>query len=503
MCGIGAAYFTSKVDLSRLERLALNTETRGQDGFGISVLRPSGGVSSFRTPMKFSDFVLTDAWRKFSREIKPGDVVIWNNRAQPLTEVKSSMRNMQPVSSGRFIAVHNGVVSNAHLLTRDFDLKLRTNIDSEVITAMLEKYCDIFKEDTIGLIQHVFRKLSGGFAVVLLNKDKPKTLYLIKDFKTLWYGTDGENFFVASEEEFLKDILGEKNVFTLKDWDEVRPYTGIEVDLVSKMVNEFPIETKKISSLPDVDENRVLVCASGGIDSTTVAYIAKKLEGKEVILVHFNLGQKSEKRELEAIEKISKDLGAELLTIDIRWLGELGASPLTDLSIPVPKSELVNLKSTVCWTPSRNLVMLSILAAIAEAKGCKYIYSGFSLEEEGSYADNSVDFFKKFNELLYYGTISVPQLKLVLGRIMKSETVMLGKYLGVPYEHTWSCDDGKELQCGECGACWLHHNAFVQAGLEDPSKYLKDPEESAGYRRPYVGGTKKIDVEDVIARLSF
>lgn len=498
MCGIGGAYFEEKVDLQKLEKLILRTESRGQDGFGIAVVRGNQLATYYKSADKFSTWLKSDVWKKIADSLEPGDLILWNNRAQPMTEVTSSTVNMQPIYRKNYVLVHNGVVSNAHLLQRTLALNLETKIDSEVIVALLELH--EYSESFIKAIQESFRLLSGGFAVALINLLEPRVLYLIKDFKTLWYGTDGENFFFASEEEFLEGVLGSTSIFSKIQWKEVEPYSGVRIDLRHRSIQQFPIQTKRVSYLPEPDENKVLVCASGGIDSTTAAYVAKKLEDKEVILVHFNYGQKSEERELESIKKIAKDLTAELIVVDLSWLGALGSSALTASSIDVPKSELENLKSTVCWVPARNLVMIAILMSIAEAKGCKYIYNGWTLEEEGSYPDNSVDFFKKFNQLSYYGTLTVPQVKLVLGRLMKSEVVMLGQYLDVDYSKTWSCDNGLEKHCGVCGACWLHHNAFIQAGLEDPTEYLEDPEYSS-YERPYSGRTKVISIEEILRRI--
>ncbi|MCI0481323.1 MAG: 7-cyano-7-deazaguanine synthase, partial [Candidatus Dadabacteria bacterium] len=52
----------------------------------------------------------------------------------------------------------------------------------------------------------------------------------------------------------------------------------------------------------------------------------------------------------------------------------------------------------------------------------------------------------------------------------KSEIIKLGRGMGVPFRHTWSCykgDDGGP--CGTCDSCVLRAKGFKEAGMEDPA----------------------------------
>ena len=49
-----------------------------------------------------------------------------------------------------------------------------------------------------------------------------------------------------------------------------------------------------------------------------------------------------------------------------------------------------------------------------------------------------------------------------------------GAELGVDYGKTWSCYKGGELHCGKCGTCVERIEAFVLAGLPDPTVYESD-----------------------------
>lgn len=471
MCGIGGAWFGKSVDREFLTRLIFDSERRGIDAFGATIVKRSGERVSFKRVGPAHASLRETAWSEFLERLCPGDLLLFNTRAQPLTEPESKgVDTVQPVESERFVVVHNGVVSNDFELTERWALQRKSPIDSEVIALMCELHG----------VAHAFSYMSGGFAVAMSDFAQDELLlHLVKDFKTLatGYRRKDQAFAFASELGTLKYAFeDEGGLFEPTTYELVPPYTAWHIVFGPEgpeLLSEHGIETQSICSLPNKSWSKAVVCASGGIDSTTAAYVAKRVHGcSEVTLVHFDHGQKSEIREWEAVCGIARRLGARAEKVRFPWLGALGRSVLTDSELSVPVAEPKNIKSTVCWTPARNLAMMSALASIAEAIGAAHIYAGWSLEEEGSYPDNSIDFFRTFNDCLDYGTIMRPKIKLPLARLMKKETVLLGNYLEVPYDLTWSCDDGSPNgHCGRCGACFLHHYSFLLAGLPDPTRY--------------------------------
>jgi len=56
-------------------------------------------------------------------------------------------------------------------------------------------------------------------------------------------------------------------------------------------------------------------------------------------------------------------------------------------------------------------------------------------------------------------------------RMNKTDIVQLGQTLQVPYQNTWSCYKGREKHCGKCGTCVERKEAFLLAGMNDPTVY--------------------------------
>lgn len=82
---------------------------------------------------------------------------------------------------------------------------------------------------------------------------------------------------------------------------------------------------------------RALCVISGGMDSATCAYIAKR-EGYEIVALHFDYNQRTMGKERECFGKICYDLGvAKRFILDARFIAQIGGSALTDGTLPIRK----------------------------------------------------------------------------------------------------------------------------------------------------------------------
>jgi len=216
---------------------------------------------------------------------------------------------------------------------------------------------------------------------------------------------------------------------------------------------------------------KAVVLLSGGLDSTTALYAARR-EGDRPICLSIHYGQLHE-RELESAKRIASALRLEhwMIPLSLPW----GGSALTDSQLSVPKGRNESEMSKeipATYVPARNSIFLSLAASLAETCGAEAIYFGANALDYSGYPDCRPEFIEAFEAMITRGTKSgaVRPLRIVtpLLRLSKAEIVSLGAQLGVPFEMTWSCYEGGEFPCGECDACVLRAKGFREAGMEDP-----------------------------------
>ena len=214
---------------------------------------------------------------------------------------------------------------------------------------------------------------------------------------------------------------------------------------------------------------------SGGMDSTTLAYTAKDM-GYDILALHVNYGQRTEKKELECAKKIADHLGAlEFIEINLDYFTKFGASSLTDFSIPVEKGALGRVEQPNTYVPFRNGNLIAIAASFCEAKGGDAVFIGVQSGDHTGYPDCTPEFISAMQNVINIGTQTEKKIQLLTPfvRMNKTEILQEGLRLYVPYEDTWSCYSENEESCGVCSSCLSRLKAFADLGMEDPIAYKK------------------------------
>lgn len=222
----------------------------------------------------------------------------------------------------------------------------------------------------------------------------------------------------------------------------------------------------------NISTKKAICILSGGMDSTLASYIAKE-DGYEIIAVHFNYGQRTEKRELEAFRNICSDLKIkEKYEIDIPFFTQIGASALTDDSIDIPVDG-VETGVPITYVPFRNGIFISITAAIAEKENASAMYIGVVQEDSSGYPDCTDEFISDMKKAINQGTKEDTkiEIKTPLVHLSKAQIVTKALELNVPLEHTWSCYKEEIEACGVCDSCRLRLNGFKIANVIDPIDY--------------------------------
>ena len=212
---------------------------------------------------------------------------------------------------------------------------------------------------------------------------------------------------------------------------------------------------------------------SGGMDSSTLAYLAKS-EGYDICALHLNYGQRTQDKELACAKKIASLLDAmEFIEVDVGYFSRFGASSLTDKRITVEEFDPARAHMPNTYVPFRNANLLSIASSFAEARGAEAIYIGVQSLDYSGYPDCRPQFIEAFQKVIDLGTQDGTRIELKTPFIHFTKTDILreGIRLNVPYEETWSCYRNEDAACGTCGSCHFRKEAFAALGKRDPIRY--------------------------------
>lgn len=220
-----------------------------------------------------------------------------------------------------------------------------------------------------------------------------------------------------------------------------------------------------------------VVLLSGGADSTVLLHhVVRELERRLIHAISYNYGQRHS-RELECARWQAEAVKVEShLVLDISFMRELlkegtslvsGGAPVPDLK----DLDEVQLTQPPTYVPNRNMMLLSMAAAYAEAHGIHDVFYGAQAQDEYGYWDCTKVFLERINAVLALNRDTPVVIHAPFVSKRKAETVALGLRLGVDFAHTWSCYRGGEKACGTCPTCVERLNAFAEAGAVDPVPY--------------------------------
>jgi 7-cyano-7-deazaguanine synthase len=224
-------------------------------------------------------------------------------------------------------------------------------------------------------------------------------------------------------------------------------------------------------------KNGALVLFSGGQDSATcLAWALDRYDTVETI--GFDYGQRH-RVELECREGVREQLSrafpawAERLgedhTVDLSVLGAISDTAMTrEIEIEAAANGLPN-----TFVPGRNLMFMTIAAAIAYRRGLRVLVGGMCETDFSGYPDCRDDTMKALQVTLNLGMASRFVLETPLMWLDKADTWRLAESLGghalvelIRVEtHTCYVGERSELHdwgfgCGECPACRLRKRGY-------------------------------------------
>lgn len=216
------------------------------------------------------------------------------------------------------------------------------------------------------------------------------------------------------------------------------------------------------------DKRKSVILLSGGLDSSANLAFCHQYDEVSLALT-LDYGQRAAANEVKAAAALAKHFNVPHKVMDVKWLGDLGGSSLTDNKMEVPsilESELDEKSVTEktaksVWVPNRNGLFVHIAAALAESMNAKQVVVGFNREEAETFPDNSSQYLQVLNLALRYSTRNHVKVSCYTDMLDKRQIVDRLKTLSdpFPFELLWSCYLDGDNPCGKCESCKRYSRA--------------------------------------------
>ena len=224
---------------------------------------------------------------------------------------------------------------------------------------------------------------------------------------------------------------------------------------------------------------KILVLASGGLDSTCLLHKAVKEYGAaNVYALNMYYGQKHSKEAYCFMWQLERLNIENYKALDLSKIFEgykdcallQGGGDIPHESYAEQLAKKPGLVST--YVPFRNGLFLSVAASVAIQEGCSIIWYGAHADDAAgnAYPDCTEEFIRYMNFAICRGSGDTVLLEGPWAKLNKAGVVAEGIKAGMTQEdfrHTWSCYEGGDKPCGKCGTCIDRKAALEANGLTD------------------------------------
>ena len=234
-----------------------------------------------------------------------------------------------------------------------------------------------------------------------------------------------------------------------------------------------------VEKYSEIEDKRVVLLQSGGLDSNVCAAVLSKL-GFEIHHLFVDYGQNTSNKERGFVSAIVEKYGGTLHTVSLKadWLldNALAKGGINDWEA----EGNFNTIEEGTYVPLRNAFLLSLAGSLADKLQIPYICAALDGYEDldgnplvGT-TDKHPTFVKKVESALIEGssmyhvnghkfTILTP----LMGSY-KEDTIKLGEEYGADFSISWSCYNSEDKPCLKCSACKERARGFFYAGIKDP-----------------------------------
>jgi 7-cyano-7-deazaguanine synthase len=215
------------------------------------------------------------------------------------------------------------------------------------------------------------------------------------------------------------------------------------------------------------------VLLSGGLDSAVL--LAEEATRAEAQPVYVGVGLAWETAERQAIARL---LACEPFNPRVRPLTTL----VVDMTDVYPAAHWAiqgkppgyHTPDEDVYLPGRNVVLLGKAGVYCAMQGIERLVVGTL--DHNPFPDATPAFRSAMESALSLGLGQPVHVEAPFSQMSKAEVIRRGLALGTPFEATLSCmnpiaTSGMPRHCGLCSKCRERHDAFLAAGIPDPTDY--------------------------------
>jgi hypothetical protein len=188
------------------------------NGERIEVLKQAGSVVTFLRSPRFQDVLSRTIQTYEARRTGRGgfSLAITGHSRLVTNGTQSNDDNNQPVITRGSVMIHNGIVVNDRTLTQRYpDLDPKSDVDSEVLAALLRKKLDE-RGDLVTAARETFAEIEGSASIAMLF-DRLECLLLATNTGSLFHVINDRGTVVAfASERFILQRLMESDGFAEK-----------------------------------------------------------------------------------------------------------------------------------------------------------------------------------------------------------------------------------------------------------------------------------------------
>ena len=214
------------------------------------------------------------------------------------------------------------------------------------------------------------------------------------------------------------------------------------------------------------------VLFSGGLDSAVLVALERRSHDP-VWPIHVRAGLAWEDAEARAIARLTAvpPLAGRVRPVTTLQLDMRDVYPPTHWAV-VGTPPAYDTPDEDVYLEGRNLVLSSKAAVLCARLHVDRLALGPLAGNP--FPDATPEFIAALSRALSLGLGRELQVVTPLVTMHKEDVIKLGLELGVPLELTLSCmNPVGDRHCGQCSKCRERHDAFLAAGVNDPTEYVQ------------------------------